>query len=75
MQSEEGQMSPNHSSRQVKPVRGENATAGSASEDSIKMSSANSWFFTRGGRMHESELRPRGLRIVLYRCPKHFQVS
>ena len=47
-------MSANHSSRQVKAVvRREHTTGGSVSEVSITMSSANSWFLTRGGRMHE----------------------
>ena len=50
-------MSANHSSRQVKAVvRREQTTAGSASEVSITMSSANSWFLTRGGRMHKTSL-------------------
>ena len=45
-------MSANHSSRHVKAVvrRGQTA-AGPESEVSITMSSANSWFPTRGGRI------------------------
>ena len=50
-------MSANHSSRQVQAVvRREQATAGSASEVSITMSSANFSSLTRGGRMHETYL-------------------
>ena len=50
-------ISVNHSSRQVKAVvRREQTTAGSGSEVSITMSSANSWFLTRGGKMEETSL-------------------
>ena len=48
-------MSANHSSRQIKAVvRREQATARSASEVSITILPANSWFLTRGGSMHET---------------------